>query len=92
MTIDSNLELFNQYVNINCAGLQAHGENTDDLIINLFKAYLNVADQHFVKYMKKKKDDYDEGTTVLEPKTLMTYVLNKYYHILVQEYKWKSMS
>jgi hypothetical protein len=22
----------------------------------------------------------------------MTYVLNKYYHILVQEYKWKSMS
>jgi hypothetical protein len=90
-TIDSNIELFNQYVNINRAGLQAHGEKTDDLIINLFKAYLNVTDQHFVEYMKKKKDDYDEGTTVLEPETLMTHALNK-YHILVQEHKWKSMS
>jgi hypothetical protein len=49
MTIDSNIKLFNQYVNINCAGLQAHGENTDDLIINLFKAYLNIADQSFVE-------------------------------------------
>jgi hypothetical protein len=36
-------------------------------------------------------DDYDEGTTVLEPETLMTHALNK-YHILVQEKKWKSMS
>jgi len=90
-TIDSNIELFNQYVNINRAGLQARGESTDDLIINLFKAYLNVADQSFVEYMKKKKDDYDEGTTVLEPETLMTHALNK-YHILVQERKWKSMS
>jgi hypothetical protein len=54
-TIDSNIELFNQYVNINRAGLQARGEKTDDLIINLFKAYLNVADQNFVEYMKKEK-------------------------------------
>jgi hypothetical protein len=90
-TIDSNIELFNQYVNINRAGLQARGETTDDLVINLFKAYLNVADQNFVEYMKKKKDDYDEGTTVLEPETLMTHALNK-YHILVQEKKWKTMS
>jgi hypothetical protein len=90
-TIDSNIELFNQYVNINRAGLQARGEKTDDLIINLFKAYLNVADQNFVEYMKKKKDDYDEGTTTLEPETLMTHALNK-YHILVQEHKWKAMS
>jgi hypothetical protein len=90
-TIDSNIELFNQYVNINRAGLQARGETTDDLIINLFKAYLSVEDQNFVEYMKKKKDDYDEGTTVLEPETLMTHALNK-YHILVQEKKWKSMS
>jgi hypothetical protein len=90
-TIDSNIELFNQYVNINRSGLQARGESTDDLIINLFKAYLNVADQNFVEYMKKKKDDYDEGTTILEPETLMTHALNK-YHILVQEHKWKSRS
>jgi hypothetical protein len=91
-TIDSNIELFNQYVNINRAGLQARGETTDDLIINLFKAYLSVADQNFVEYMKKKKDDYDEGTTVLEPETLMTHALNKYHISLVQEKKWKSMS
>jgi hypothetical protein len=90
-TIDSNIELFNQYVNINRAGLQARGEKTDDLIINLFNAYLNVLDQSFVKYMKKKKDDYDEGTTILEPETLMTHALNK-YHILVHEHKWKARS
>jgi hypothetical protein len=90
-TVDSNIELFNQYVNVNRAGLEARGEKTDDLVINLFKAYLNVADQNFVEYMKKKKDDYDEGTATLEPETLMTHALNK-YHILVQERKWKSMS
>jgi hypothetical protein len=92
MMIDSNIKHFNQYVNINHAGLQAQGEKTDDLIINLFKAYLNVMDQNFVEYMKKKKDDYyDKGTTIMEPETLMTHALNK-YHILVQEHKWKAMS
>jgi hypothetical protein len=90
-TIDSNIELFNQYVHVNQDGLRARGETTDDLVINLFKAYLNVADQNFVEYIKTKKNAYDEGTTNLEPETLMTFALNK-YHILVQEKKWKSLS
>jgi hypothetical protein len=90
-TVDSNIELFNQYVRVNQDGLCARGETTDDLVINLFKAYLNVADQNFVDYIKTKKNAYDEGTTNLEPDTLMTFALNK-YHILVQEKKWKSLS
>lgn len=90
-TIDSNIELFNQYVHVNQDGLKARGETTDDLVINLFKAYMNVADQNFVEYIRTKKNAYDEGTDTLEPETLMTHALNK-YHILVQEGKWKSLS
>jgi hypothetical protein len=55
-TIDSNIELFNQHVKINRDGLAARGESSDDLIINLFKAYLCLTDRGFVCYMMNKKD------------------------------------
>jgi hypothetical protein len=60
-TIDSNIELFNQHVKVNLDGLTARGESIDDLTINLFKAYLCVTDRDFVRYMRNKKDAYDDG-------------------------------
>jgi hypothetical protein len=52
--VDSNIELFNQHVKVNRDGLTAHGESSDYLAINLFKAYLCVTDRYFVRYMRKK--------------------------------------
>jgi hypothetical protein len=53
-TIDSNIEIFNQRVKIN-------QKTADDLIINLFKAYLMVSDGAFVRYTTNKKDRFDDG-------------------------------
>ncbi len=75
-TVNSNIELFNQYVKTNKEGLVARGERTDDLLTNLFKAYLVVSDQEFVRYIKAKKDEYDDGGDIDEDK-LMTLALNK---------------
>jgi hypothetical protein len=60
-TVDSNIELFNQHVKVNRDGLTARGESSVDLTINLFKAYICVTDRDFVRYMRNKKDDYDDG-------------------------------
>jgi hypothetical protein len=46
-TVDSNIELFNQHLKVNRDGLTAHRESSDDLTINLFKAYLCVTDRDF---------------------------------------------
>ena len=75
-TVSSNIEKFNQYVKVNVEGLKARGERTDDLMINLFKAYLVASDAEFVRYMKTKRDLYDNGEDI-SYKQLMTMVLNK---------------
>ena len=89
-TIDSNIQLFNQYVKVNREGLRARGESTDDLMINLFKGYMNAADRDFVEYIKLKKDQYDEGGEI-DAEQLMTLALNKYENLLTEN-KWKALS
>ena len=37
--VNSSIEKFNQYVKMDVDGLKASGERTDDLMINLIKAY-----------------------------------------------------
>ena len=39
----------------------ARGETSNNLLVNLFKAYLLVPDVTFKKYIQKQKDDYDDG-------------------------------
>ena len=38
-TVNLYIENFNQYVKLNVDGLKARGERTDDLMINLLRAY-----------------------------------------------------
>jgi hypothetical protein len=59
--VNSNIELFNQHVKLNRDGLTPRGESNDDLTINLCKAYLYVTDRDFVRYVRNKKDSYDDG-------------------------------
>lgn len=89
-TVDSNIETFNQYVKVNRDGLLARGERTDDLMINLFKAYLTASDKAFVDYMKRKKDEYDDGADI-GVEQIMGLALNK-YKILSDAGEWNALT
>jgi hypothetical protein len=88
--VKSNIEEFNKYVKINYEGLKARGERCDDLMINLFKGYDCASDREFVRYIKQKKDDYNDGAD-MEPEQLMTLALNK-YEDLVKDGQWNAKS
>ena len=74
---ESNIELFNDYVISQVSKLHARGEQTQDLLVNLFKGYKACKDAEFVDYIKKKEDLYEEGGQV-EYQQLMDWALNKY--------------
>jgi hypothetical protein len=74
---DSNIELFNDYVIGQVSKLHARGEQTQDLLVNLFKGYKACKDAEFVDYIKKKEDLYEEGGQV-EYQQLMDWALNKF--------------
>jgi hypothetical protein len=57
--------------------LMALGQQTHDLLANLFKAYARVPDDEFVSYMNTKRQKYDEGTE-FTPAQIMTYAGDKY--------------
>jgi hypothetical protein len=76
-TVNSNIELFNQYVKVNQDGLTARGESIDDLTINLFKVYLCVTDRDVVRHTRNKKDSYDDGEDFTVEK-LLTMSLIKF--------------
>ncbi|KAI2494632.1 hypothetical protein MHU86_19910 [Fragilaria crotonensis] len=75
--IDSDIELFNDYVLGLVSKLSARGEQTQDLLVNLFKGYKACKDAEFVDYIKKKEDFYEEGGQV-EYQQLMDWALNKF--------------
>ena len=89
-TVNSNIRLFNQYVKINLEGLKALRENHDDLMVNLFRGFMQAMDQDFVKYIKDKKDDYDEGADI-DAERLMELALIKYEN-MVTEGSWRVLS
>jgi hypothetical protein len=72
----SNIELFNDYVIGQVGRLHARGEQTQDLLVNLFKGCKACKDAEFVDYIKKKEDFYGEGGQV-EYQQLMDWALNK---------------
>ena len=83
-SVKSNIEDFNKYVKMNHEGLKARGERCDDLMINLFKGYQSASDGEFVRYIKQKKDAYDDGDD-MTPESLMTLALNKYETLSKQD-------
>ena len=54
--VDNDIENFNLYVK------EQHnrGEGSQDLLINIFKAYLVVSDKAFVYYINRKKETYEK--------------------------------
>ena len=89
-TVNLDTENFNQYVKVNVEGLKERGEITGDLMINLFKAYQVASDREFVRYIKTRRDQCNDGYN-LSPDEIMTSALNK-FEILRKDNKWNSMS
>ena len=89
-TLDSDIGLFNDYVNGLTISLQARGEITMDLLPNLFKGYKKASDQVFVTYIGKKQDDYDDGIVVTSA-SLMAAAKHK-WRTMVEEGTWKAPS
>ena len=74
---DSDIEHFNDYVIGLVSKLHARGEQTQDLLVNLFKGYKACKDAEFVEYIKKKEDLYEEGGQV-DYQQLMDWAINKF--------------
>ena len=63
-TIDSDISKFNQYVKQQIAILASRGEQTLDLLTNLFKGYAACSDPVFRRYIEQKQKKHDEGETI----------------------------
>jgi hypothetical protein len=90
VSVDCNVELLNQHVKEVVAGLRAMGESTDELVVNLFKAYRVVGGSEFSRYMKNKRDAYDDGEDV-QPDPLISVALAK-SQSLIESGVWNMMS
>jgi hypothetical protein len=76
--IKSDIDVFNDYVRSNLDGLAARGEQSLDVVTNLFKGYEAATDSQFLDFVKRKKDAYQEDAIDLTPEDLMTQASNKY--------------
>ena len=90
-TVGHDMPKFNNYVRSLVEQLQARGEDTEDLLINLFKGYLECSDKVFVRYIERKKEDYDEGDDEMTSNQLMLLASNK-YKILKDNDRWNAPS
>jgi len=89
-SIGSDIEKFNIHVKTLVQQLNARGETTQDLLVNLFKGYKAAADSKFVEYVEKWEDEY-EDVDLVTPEALMTRAANKYKTLVLKE-KWLAPS
>jgi uncharacterized membrane protein YgcG len=64
---------FNTYVKVQRGALMARGEESTDLLVNLFDALASVPDVPFTQYVDRIKDEYDES----DPKVTVDYLMNR---------------
>jgi hypothetical protein len=64
---NSNIETFNDYVKEQLEMLEAGGENTTELITNLFKGFTRAKDDTFHQWVRIKKLEYNNGTYSINP-------------------------
>ena len=73
----SDIEKFNEHAVELLEKLSACGEESQDLLVNLFKGYKQCKDPEFVDCTKKKEDSYEEGRDVTYQQ-LIDWVVNKF--------------
>ena len=89
-TIGCNIIKFNEHVKRLIEQLNARGGETQDLLTNLFKAYVSVKDARFVDYINEKLSRYEEGEP-MEADQLITLTANKYKNMMIQN-QWEASS
>jgi len=89
--IESDIGKLNEYVDQNVAALTARGEQTTDLLVNLWKAYKNCQDKTFADFMKRRHEEYEMSNVNLEPKELMNLALNK-FKLMKESNTWRQLS
>ena len=77
LELDSNIPAFNLYVKNQVRALEARGETTQDLIVNLFKGYASAEDVEFRNFIKRKRESYEEGL-LTTPALMYDFTYNKY--------------
>ena len=87
VTVNYDIDKFNQYVAAQRSTLLAQGETSNDFWVNLFKAYLLVPDVKFTNYIQKQKDNYDDGDDKFTDNSLMATGSLK-HKILVKKGKY----
>ena len=86
--IGSDIPKFNQYVEENISALAARGEESNDVLVNLWKAYKKADDKQFADFMKRQCEAYEMSEEEMTPKTLMSLAMNK-YRLMKEAGEWK---
>ena len=90
--VDSDIKQFNIDVQTYVMALEARGNTTSDLLVNLFCGCKSASDETFRKYICDCEDDYNDGTLIdLSPEKLMSLAVNQ-YRTLVDDNTWNQQS
>ena len=89
-TIGCDIIKFNEHVKRLLEQLNAHGGETQDLLTNLFKAYVSIKDVRFVDYVNEKLSQYEEGE-LMKGDQLMTLTADKYKNMMIKN-QWEAPS
>ena len=88
--VQFNITTMNQRVDTLMESLRARGQTTHDLMEYLFTAYRSVPDKEFVRYIRAKQSDWEEGDLPsLNADSLMAKAEAK-YKTLVEAKEWKA--
>jgi hypothetical protein len=89
--LKSIVPAFNDHVQAITVDLAAGGQESSDLLIYLFLAYLTIKDSNFKRFIEHKKEDYDDGKETITAEALMDQALNK-FNQLNQAKTWNKKS
>ena len=85
-----DIDKLNLYVKEKRKQLRNRGEQSQDILVNIFKAYKIIPDQLFNNWLMRKKDNYEEGSD-LNADTLMLDALNRFQALKIKG-KWQTVS
>ena len=89
VTMHSNIATFNLKVTQITSQLAAGGEDSPNLLVYLFLAYLEAEDKDFVNFIKMLKMRHDSGIEQITSQQLMDQALTR-YNQGVQDGSWKA--
>jgi hypothetical protein len=76
--LKGNVREFNEYVSELAASLRGRGHDADELTMHLFKAYEQVPDAQFNRYIEGIRDRYDAEIEDITSERLMLLAVTKY--------------